>query len=134
MKSEDAVRIEEKRGGALWQVTLDRPKGNILDVEVSAKSRLPQLLFFVAFMAGGVVIQIMALESFSVPPYQGRSLIWIFIGGVLVAFGTTWANGCTSGHGIAGVSRLSIRSLVAVPAFMGGVFVFLPIFNILLGG
>ena len=107
---------------------------DILDVEISAKSRLPQLLFFVAFMAGGVVTQVVAPESFSFPPYQGRSLIWIFVGGVLVAFGTTWANGCTSGHGIAGVARLSIRSLVATPAFMAGVFVFLPIFNLLLGG
>lgn len=107
---------------------------NILNVEVSAKSRLPQLLFFVAFMAGGVVVQLMAPESFALPPYESRNLIWIFIGGVLVALGTNWANGCTSGHGIAGAARLSVRSLVAVPIFMAGVFVFLPIFNVILGG
>jgi uncharacterized membrane protein YedE/YeeE len=107
---------------------------DILDVEVSANSRLPQLLFFAAFMAGGIVTQLVAPESFSFPPYQGRNLIWIFVGGFLVALGTTWANGCTSGHGIAGMSRLSIRSLIAVPAFMGGVFVFLPVFNLLLNG
>ncbi|MEK6246905.1 MAG: YeeE/YedE family protein, partial [Planctomycetales bacterium] len=107
---------------------------NILDINVSSKSRLPHLLFFVAFMAGGVVTQLMAPESFSFPPYQGRNLIWIFVGGVLVAHGTNLANGCTSGHGIAGASRLSIRSLVAVPTFMAGVFVFLPIFNVLLDG
>jgi len=106
---------------------------SILDVEVSAKSRLPQLLFFAAFMAGGVVVQLMSPESFAFPPYQDRNLIWIFVGGVLVALGTSWANGCTSGHGISGASRLSIRSLVAVPTFMVGVFVFLPIFNVLLG-
>jgi len=106
---------------------------DILNVEVSAKSRLPQLLFFVAFLAGGVVTQLVSPESFSSPPYEDRSLIWIFLGGVLVAFGTSWANGCTSGHGIAGAARLSTRSLVAVPTFMVGVFVFLPIFNTLLG-
>jgi len=107
---------------------------NILNIEFSPKSRLPQLCFFIAFMAGGVVVQSVAPESFSYPPYQDRSLIWIFVGGVLVALGTTWANGCTSGHGIAGTARLSIRSLVAVPTFMAGVFVFLPVFNVLLDG
>jgi len=107
---------------------------SILDIEVSPKSRLPELFFFVAFMAGGVVVQLTAPESFSHPPYQDRNLIWIFVGGIFVALGTTWANGCTSGHGISGAARLSTRSLVAVPTFMAGVFVFLPIFNIILNG
>ncbi|MDG2341176.1 MAG: YeeE/YedE thiosulfate transporter family protein [Paracoccaceae bacterium] len=106
---------------------------NILNVEVSASARLPQLLFFGAFMAGGVVVQMMSPESFASPPHEDRNLVWIFIGGVLVAMGTTWANGCTSGHGISGAARLSVRSLVAVPTFMAGVFIFLPIFNIVLG-
>jgi uncharacterized protein len=38
--------------------------------------------------------------------------------GLLVGFGSVWGNGCTSGHGICGLSRLSIRSLVAVATFM----------------
>jgi uncharacterized protein len=38
--------------------------------------------------------------------------------GVLVGFGSVWGNGCTSGHGICGLSRLSVRSLVAVATFM----------------
>jgi uncharacterized protein len=38
--------------------------------------------------------------------------------GLLVGFGSIWGNGCTSGHGICGLSRLSIRSLVAVATFM----------------
>jgi len=107
---------------------------NILDIDISSKSRLPQLFFFIAFMAGGVVVQLVAPESFSHPPYQDRSLVWIFVGGILVALGTNWANGCTSGHGIAGMARLRVRSIVAVPTFMAGVFVFLPIFNVVLGG
>ena len=40
------------------------------------------------------------------------------LGGLAVGTGTSWANGCTSGHGLAGLSRLSFRSLVAVPTFM----------------
>ena len=37
----------------------------------------------------------------------------------MVGFGTRLANGCTSGHGVCGLSRLSLRSLVNVLAFMG---------------
>lgn len=42
----------------------------------------------------------------------------IIIGGLIVGFGASLGSGCTSGHGICGLSRLSIRSLVAVPTFM----------------
>jgi len=40
------------------------------------------------------------------------------IAGLLVGFGTQLGNGCTSGHGVCGISRLSIRSLVATAMFM----------------
>jgi len=51
----------------------------------------------------------------------------IVIGGVIVGFGASLGSGCTSGHGVCGLSRLSARSLVAVPTFMAtaGVTVFL---------
>lgn len=42
----------------------------------------------------------------------------IIVGGVLVGLGASFGSGCTSGHGICGLSRLSTRSLVAVPTFM----------------
>jgi uncharacterized protein len=38
--------------------------------------------------------------------------------GLLVGFGSVWGNGCTSGHGICGLSRMSVRSLIAVATFM----------------
>jgi uncharacterized membrane protein YedE/YeeE len=41
------------------------------------------------------------------------------IAGVLVGFGTRMGNGCTSGHGVCGLGRLSWRSLAAVLTFMG---------------
>jgi len=44
--------------------------------------------------------------------------VLVVIGGLLVGFGTRMGSGCTSGHGICGLSRLSPRSLVAVPVFM----------------
>ncbi|MBM1689303.1 YeeE/YedE family protein [Sulfitobacter geojensis] len=51
----------------------------------------------------------------------------IVIGGVIVGLGASLGSGCTSGHGVCGLSRLSARSLVAVPTFMltGAVTVFL---------
>ena len=42
----------------------------------------------------------------------------LIIAGLLVGFGSVWGNGCTSGHGVCGLSRLSMRSIVAVCTFM----------------
>ena len=46
------------------------------------------------------------------------SLPLIIIGGILVGFGTKIGSGCTSGHGICGISRFSIRSIVATITFI----------------
>ena len=42
----------------------------------------------------------------------------IIVAGLLVGFGTRMGNGCTSGHGICGISRLSLRSLIATCIFV----------------
>lgn len=52
----------------------------------------------------------------------GFPLPWLLLAGVLVGFGTRMGNGCTSGHGICGLARLSRRSLVAVAVFMCAAF------------
>jgi len=46
------------------------------------------------------------------------SPLMIAVGGVIVGLGASLGSGCTSGHGVCGLSRLSRRSLVAVPTFM----------------
>lgn len=46
------------------------------------------------------------------------SPLMIVVGGVIVGFGASLGSGCTSGHGVCGLSRLSVRSIVAVPTFM----------------
>jgi uncharacterized membrane protein YedE/YeeE len=46
------------------------------------------------------------------------SPLMIAIGGVIVGLGASLGSGCTSGHGVCGLSRLSVRSIVAVPTFM----------------
>jgi hypothetical protein len=43
----------------------------------------------------------------------------LIVGGLLVGFGTRWGSGCTSGHGVCGLARLSPRSLAATGIFMG---------------
>lgn len=53
-----------------------------------------------------------------VPLREGLPLGWVAAGGLLVGFGTRMSGGCTSGHGICGLGRLSARSLVAVVVFM----------------
>jgi uncharacterized membrane protein YedE/YeeE len=45
--------------------------------------------------------------------------LWIALGGLLIGLGTKIGNGCTSGHGICGLARLSLRSFVAVGIFFG---------------
>lgn len=46
------------------------------------------------------------------------SPLMITVGGVIVGLGASLGSGCTSGHGVCGLSRLSLRSIVAVPTFM----------------
>ena len=45
--------------------------------------------------------------------------VWLAIAGLLTGIGTRIGNGCTSGHGVCGLARLSLRSLVAVVVFFG---------------
>jgi uncharacterized protein len=47
-------------------------------------------------------------------------LVWMFGGGLLIGFGTRLAGGCTSGHGIFGLSNLELPSLIATISFMAG--------------
>ena len=56
------------------------------------------------------------------------------IAGLLVGFGAQYGSGCTSGHGICGLSRLSPRSLLATLAFMGAGFITVFVIRHLIGG
>ena len=58
----------------------------------------------------------------------------LIIAGLLVGVGTRYGSGCTSGHGVCGLSRLSLRSLVATLAFMAAGFVTVFIARHLIGG
>lgn len=47
-------------------------------------------------------------------------IVLLVVGGLLVGFGTAWAGGCTSGHGLAGIADLQLPSLIALIAFFAG--------------
>lgn len=72
-----------------------------------------------AFVAGlfvaGLLVAVIHPASIGTTP---RSPLAIVLAGLLVGFGTRLGSGCTSGHGVCGLSRLSMRSLVAVATFM----------------
>lgn len=65
---------------------------------------------------------------------QQTGSLGLVLGGLLVGIGTRYANGCTSGHGICGLSRFSLRSLVAVGCFMASAVATVYVLRHLLGG
>jgi len=80
------------------------------------KDRLWSALFLLGLVAGAAIYY--ALGG-SVPVPRSNFPVWLLAAaGVLVGFGTALARGCTSGHGVCGLGRLSLRSLVATLTFL----------------
>ena len=73
---------------------------------------------FLAGLVGGAALWFVAGTGVAAPR-AGFPWSWLIAAGLLVGFGTRLGSGCTSGHGICGLARLSKRSLAAVLAFMG---------------
>jgi uncharacterized membrane protein YedE/YeeE len=73
------------------------------------------IAFVLGLPIGAVLISVFVREPQIVIT---SSVPLLVVGGLLVGFGTRLANGCTSGHGVCGVARLSRRSLVATATFM----------------
>jgi len=73
-----------------------------------------------AFVAGLIAAPVVVLVATGRLPAQTiqASVGILVLSGLLVGFGSVWGNGCTSGHGVCGLSRLSMRSLVATVTFM----------------
>jgi uncharacterized membrane protein YedE/YeeE len=81
--------------------------------------------WFIAGLVGaGVLLRIVRPSVFTASP---ATLGTLAVAGLLVGYGTRLANGCTSGHGVCGLSRFSVRSLAATITFMvtGAMTVFL---------
>ena len=73
-----------------------------------------------AWFISGLLLAGLAWQAAGAPlPLRaGFPLGWAAFGGLLVGFGTRMGGGCTSGHGVCGLGRLSARSMVAVVTFM----------------
>lgn len=87
----------------------------------------PQLIdsaWRVSLLSGLLAAPFLAALCFDIFPIVVVDADWIalIIAGLLVGFGSQYGSGCTSGHGICGLSRLSPRSLVATLAFMSAGF------------
>jgi hypothetical protein len=85
------------------------------DSFLKSTNRIDNLLFLLGLIIGPILYSLSGNEIKSV---LTNSLPLIIIGGLLVGVGTKIANGCTSGHGVCGVSRFSIRSIVATISFI----------------
>jgi len=81
----------------------------------ASADRLWRLAFIAGLVAAGFAWHLYAGPA---PAREGFGLGWAAAAGLLVGFGTRLGGGCTSGHGICGLGRLSLRSLVAVGVFM----------------
>ena len=77
----------------------------------------------VAFVVGLVAAPLLYALATPLPPLRVDAPHGaLVLAGLLVGVGTRYGSGCTSGHGVCGISRLSLRSLVATLAFMGAGF------------
>lgn len=89
-----------------------------------------------AFVAGLIAAPVTAmLVGYTVPmPRMPNSYITIVVGGLLVGFGGRLGSGCTSGHGICGIARLSPRSIAATGVFMVTAIVVVALTDHIFGG
>lgn len=78
-----------------------------------------RIVFLVGLLAGGFLTYQCLPADATVVPREGFPMPLLFFAGLLVGFGTRIGSGCTSGHGVCGIGRLSTRSIVATMAFMG---------------
>ena len=82
----------------------------------SKNNRLDNILFIVGVILGPTIYQ--TVTKSIIPFTITTSIPVIILGGIFVGVGTKIGSGCTSGHGICGISRFSIRSIVATLVFL----------------
>ncbi|HEV8718289.1 MAG TPA: YeeE/YedE family protein [Candidatus Binatia bacterium] len=91
-----------------------------------------RIVFVTGMLTGGVLLKLSSPQVFVI----GITRSWgaVVLAGLLVGFGTRLGNGCTSGHGVCGLSRGAKRSLIATAAFMATGAATVYVINHLLGG
>ena len=83
---------------------------------ISKENRIVNLFFLVGLILGPSIYTFLIGQEIQIT--ISNSLFLLIGGGALVGFGTRLSSGCTSGHGISGISRFSLRSIIATITFM----------------
>jgi uncharacterized protein len=82
----------------------------------SKDNRFDNFLFLVGLIIGPIIYKIFSQQEINIS--ISNSFYLLAVAGLLVGVGTKIGGGCTSGHGISGIGRLSLRSIVATATFM----------------
>ena len=83
---------------------------------ISKNNRIDNLLFLIGLILGPLIYSYFTKQKIEIS--ITNSLFFLIGGGLLVGLGTRISEGCTSGHGISGVGRFSLRSIIATITFM----------------
>lgn len=89
-------------------------------------------MFLVGVVCGGLLVG--AVFPAALPGALTSNTAWLIAAGLLVGFGTRLGGGCTSGHGVCGMSRLSARSITATLIFMAAGFITVYLVRHVFGG
>ena len=90
-----------------------------------------RLAFVIGLVIGGAIY--MHFFPITIAPREFMSTELLIVGGLVIGFGTAMGSGCTSGHGICGISRFSLRSLVATATFLLSGIVTVYVFKQIIG-
>ena len=80
------------------------------------RNKLDNILFLIGLIIGPIIYVLFTQEQISIS--ISNSYLLLIFAGLLVGIGTRVSGGCTSGHGISGIGRFSVRSIVATITFM----------------
>ena len=79
-------------------------------------NKFDNLLFLLGLIIGPIIYSLFTNKEISIT--ISNSLLLLIVAGLLVGIGTRISGGCTSGHGISGIGRFSLRSIIATITFM----------------
>ena len=82
----------------------------------SKDNKLDNILFLIGLIISPIIYSVISNQSVNIT--ISNSYIVMIFAGLLVGVGTRISGGCTSGHGISGIGRFSLRSLIATVSFM----------------
>ena len=80
------------------------------------RNKIDNILFLIGLIIGPIIYTLFNQEQISIS--ISNSYLLLIFAGLLVGIGTRVSGGCTSGHGISGIGRFSVRSIVATITFM----------------